>query len=585
MTELAQNLTAYIQAVFKGFSQVRMIRLSHLRKVFSLMGRREKNVFISLFFISIAMLTTALWQGYLKITIPTPAYGGEYIEGMIGQPRFINPILATNNTDSSLVGIIFSGLYKYNEKGELTPDMATEMPAVSEDQKSYTVKIKSGAKWHDDRPVNAEDILFTIKAIKDPLARSPFRTEWQNTTVEKMDDMTVKFTNKDISGPFMHNLTLPIMPKHIWQSIDPEKYSLASANIEAIGSGPYALKEVKKLPNGSVQSLTLESYSNYYLGKPLIDTVIFQFYSDQTEIINALHSGEIQGYGYNSSADNINIDTSRGDLETYQIPMPQYHALFLNTKQSPLDEVLVRKALRSATNKTELLNSVFAGKGVLTDSPLAGLLLNNNSTADYYNTIEAAKFLDLAGWKVDPTNNLRVKKGKILELTIATNDNTLNNQIAGVLSKQWSFINIKVNTVNKPTKELSEEIIKPRKFDVLIFSQRVGAEPDPFVFWHSSQARDPGLNLTQFSNQEADRLIAESRVTTDNRAKVEKYARFDSIVREEVPAIFLVQNVFVYNFSSEVKNIKLEKLNEPALRFGDITNWYMSEKRVFKWLH
>jgi peptide/nickel transport system substrate-binding protein len=147
---------------------------------------------------------------------------------------------------------------------------------------------------------------------------------------------------------------------------------------------------------------------------------------------------------------------------------------------------------------------------------------------------------------------------------------------------EWKSLGIKVSLNVLPNRELSDNLIRPRKFDALLFSQNLGSDPDPFAFWHSSQAKDPGLNITGFANSEADKLVAEARATFNNKERQEKYLRFTDVVNSETPAIFLNETVFVYAVSKEVRNITLQNLYDPANRFYDITNWYIEETRVWK---
>lgn len=567
-----------------GLGHIKKTRLSSLRKVFSLMGKWEKIIAVMCLAIILAGISYNTNRFYISITKQAPALGGQYNEGMIGQPRLINPLLATTNTDQALVRLVYSGLYKYNEKGELVSDLAESLPEISQDQKQYIVKIKSNAKWHGGKKLTSDDVLFTIYTLQDQKYGSPLRSLWLNTKVEKKDDNTIVFTNKDISGPFVHNLTLPILPAYLWQNTAPDNFLLSNNNLEAVGSGPYSIKEIKKLPSGQIASIKLESFSDFYSGKPNIDYISTVFYDSYENMINGLHSKEIDGFGFVSLDKNLNLDEDRNSIRVYNIPLPQYQAIFFNLKQPLFADKTIRLAMSMGTDRDQILKEVFNGLGKVP----TGVLLSedftqeDNSLAKPLNENDAINLLEKEGWKLNKQTGKRAKGKTSFEFTITTNDFAQNSKTAELLKSQWEKLGATVRLNILSTKELTDTAIHGRKFDVLLFAQKLGADPDPFVFWHSSQIKDPGLNLTSFNNPEADKLITEARSTTNRQIRTEKYNSFQKIIESEVPAIFINQTVFVYAISSNIKNVSLKWLFDPSYRFFNSQSWYIQEKRILK---
>jgi peptide/nickel transport system substrate-binding protein len=578
------NLIQYFRKAFEGLGYIKTFRPSSMRKVFSLMGKREKAAFILLALTAIISAGVSFNNFYIGHTQAAPDVGGEYREGLLGQPRLLNPLLATSPTDTAITRLVFSGLYKYDGSGNILADLAEGMPEISTDQKQYTVHIKKGVKWHNDKQLTADDVVFTIKTLQDPGFKSPLRSSWLHTTVEKIDDNTVIFKNRDVSALFLQNLTLPMLSKYVWGKVSADTFVLSSNNLEAVGTGPYVIREIKKLPSGKVQSIKLESFSNYYMGKPYVESLVFNFYDNNEDVINALHSKEVQGFGFIPLDDSLYLDKKNKNLNILELPLPQYQAVFLNTKKPLLADKNVRKALSLATNAPQILKDVFNDQGKLINGPVLPeqLGISNQTTAPSYDASAAAALLDAGGWKVNPADGLRTKGKTILEITLATNDSPLNAKTAEILIGQWKALNVKVNLNVLPNRELSDSLIRPRKFDALLFSQNLGADPDPFAFWHSSQSTDPGLNITGFANAEADKLISAARSTINDKERTDKYVRFQEIINAEVPAIFLNQTVFVYAVDSKIKNIALKNLYSPAYRFYDTPNWNIAERRVWK---
>ena len=571
-----------LRTIWEGLRAIPHIKLSVLRKVFSLMGAREKIVLGTLAIIAMGSFIFSSFNFLSAYTEVVPANGGVYNEGIIGQPRFINPLYATTSTDRALVNLIYAGLYKFDGNGNVVADLSEGFPEVSEDGKTYTIKLKP-ARWHNGLSVTANDVVFTIKTLQNPDYNSPRRTEWLSTTVEAKDDRTVVFTLKDASGPFLNNLTLPIISEVVWSKIAPGDFAMAQTNIEAVGSGPYLVKEVKKLEEGSIQSITLKSYADFYGQQAYLDTLHINFYTNSDELLKAMLGNQIDGFGFSQFEERVSIKQSAKDLNIHQIPLPQYQAVFLNTSQKALGDVRVRRALNLVTDKNKILSDIYEGQGLLIDSPILTQHVSNLPELKLSSeTTTAIAELETAGWVLDSNTNIRKKGSVELKFSLATNDNPVNVRTAEMLIEQWKAIGVSVSLNIQPTRELNENVIKPRNYDMLLFAQKLGADPDPFVFWHSSQTKNPGLNLSNYSNQAVDKLISEARATTDKVERDKKYLELHEIMKQDLPAIFLVQSVYTYAMTDQIEGFGINSLPDQTARFYDLRNWYLDTKRVLK---
>lgn len=572
-----------VTSFFQNLKLIPHIRLSVLRKVFSLMGQREKMFFLAMIFLALISGIFSITKLYSTYTTNAPAQGGNYREGIIGQPRFINPLLATTDTDRAIVKLVFSGLYKLDSTGSVVPDLAENMPTVSEDKQLYTVKLKQNAKWHNGTPVKADDVVFTIQTLQNAQYNSPQRSEWQSTTIEKIDDYTVSFKLNSPSAPFLNNLTLPIISKEIWQNISPADFVLSESNIKAVGSGPYVIKEVSKLAQGTVQSISLQSFSDYHNRRAYLDNVKLSFYENIEGVLTAIHGKQIDGFGFSPFDQSVRLDESNNEFKITQLNLPQYQAVFFNTSTKLFSDVKVRNAFNLGTDIQTIIDSIYNGQGSAINGPILRQHVSGLEDPKINYNLESAKgLLDSAGWKLDPSTNLRKKNGVELSFTLSTNNFALNTKTAELLAGQWAKLGAKVTLNIQPTKELTENAIRPRKYDALLFAQKLGADPDPFPFWHSSQVRNPGLNLSMYANNTADKLISEARTAADKKIRDEKYRQFQTVITADAPAIFLVQNVFSYAMTEDIRGMSLNNLSDTTARFYDLPNWYTSTKRVFK---
>jgi len=199
-----------------------------------------------MFFSAGAMLATAS----LTLSTQVPARGGTYIEGVIGSPRFVNPLLAISETDRDLSKLVYSGLLKMDPDGTLSPDLASSY-TVSEDRLTYTFTIRPDAIFQNATPVTANDVAFTIRQAQNPEIKSPMRAHWEGVAISIIDQATISFTLKSPYAPFIENTTIGILPHLLWQEVNPEEFPFSTLNANPVGSGPFRVEGVKETPQES----------------------------------------------------------------------------------------------------------------------------------------------------------------------------------------------------------------------------------------------------------------------------------------------------------------------------------------------
>ena len=177
---------------------------------------------------------------------------------------------------------------------------------------------------------------------------------------------------------------------------------------------------------------------------------------------------------------------------------------------------------------------------------------------------------------------MRAKGKTALAFTITTNDSALNVETAEALQQQWKKIGADVELDVVPTASIQASAIQPRAYQALLFAEATGVDPDPFVFWHSSQANAPGANLALYKNVTADALIASARSTLDRGARAGAYQKFQAILAADDPAIFLVQDEFVYESAPQLHADLPAELANPSDRFYDVGHWYVKMTRTFR---
>ncbi|OGE79981.1 MAG: hypothetical protein A2660_02695 [Candidatus Doudnabacteria bacterium RIFCSPHIGHO2_01_FULL_45_18] len=570
----------FFRHLWQGLRLVPYLRRQQIPHVLENFTKRERNVVIA------SLLVIILSSGFLINELFAddglgPNYGGVLTEGLVGQPQYINPVLApASGVDSDLSRVVYAQLLKFDQNQNLQPDLAANLPEVSADRKTYTLKLRNNLQWQDGKPLTADDVVFTIQTIQNAEYESPLRANWTRVKVQKLDDVTLSFQIREASAGFALNFTLGIIPKHVWGELTPQNFRLSDYNLKAVGSGPFMITEIKKTSDGTIKSVNLKSHADYFAGEPFINRLTFRFYDSYDNLLNAYQGKEIQSLGF-VPFDKQAFLTANDKVNQYQANLPQYEAVFFNLSKAPVSEKAVRQALWLMTDRSKIIDEVYKGNAAAAFGPILPGSLGYNASieqAAHYDLTEAAKILDKAGWVLGPGATVRMKNKKPLEFTLATSGmQMLNVKTAQILQSQWEQLGAKVHLNIVSSKDLDQNYIRSRNFDAILVAENVGADPDPYPFWHSSQSHDPGLNLSGFNNSEVDKLITEARLTADENVRIKNYARFQEIINEQLPAIFLVRSLYIYNTPKKMLDVNLSNIVAPSERFADISHWYFSD--------
>ncbi len=551
---------------------------------------RERLLILGLTLVAVASLTALASRVYLRITEPRPAVGGVLREGVLDAPRFVNPLYATADTDRDLVKLVFSGLITHDANGEVIMD-AAEALEVSPDGKSYTVKLRPAIRWHNDSPLTADDVVFTIRTIQDPEYKSPFQSNWQGVTVEKLGDQTVRFTLRQPYAPFIENLAIGIIPKHLWETIPREAAPLSDLNLKPLGSGPYRFKSFTRLKKGPITAYTLTYSPAYYRGGPFLRRIEFRIFDNESALISAFERKDITSLVVPLSARTPGAETAAGKV--YPLHPPQIFAVFLNGNVNPaLTRKAVREALSQAIDRERLISESLGGRGQVAASPLpAGSLGYREDLEKPRFDPEAAKrILGADGWKDENGDGVlertegrgRARKTTELDLAIATANVPELLSAAERIAETWQAIGVKTEVRSLPAKDLEASIIRPRAYPALLFGEVFGYDPDPFAFWHTSQVKDPGLNIALYSNRKVDEILEEARRTTDREKRAALYGEFQKIVSDEIGAIFLYTPTRSYIVAAEVRGVSIAPTARSEERFSQVNEWYIKTRRVLK---
>ena len=535
-------------------------------------------------------LVVALWYTLYalnhKYIVDVPTAGGTLVEGMVGAPRFVNPVLSITRVDHDLSALVYSGLVELQPDGTFSPDLA-ESVTVSEDGLVYNVILRQDRSFHDGTPVQAEDVAYTIGLIQNPAMKSPLRGNWSGVVVEVISPTEINFVLDNAYTPFMENLAVGILPKHIWESLSEDAFPFSQLNTDPVGSGPYELASVIRDQSGLISQYTLRAFEDGEVPAN-IDNIIVRFYSNEDEVAEALVSGEI-----NSTASLSEGTLSRFDLEGWQTvekPLPRVFSIFFNqNKSSALRDSSVREALGIMIDRDALIERSLNGFGVPAYSPLPAsfseVAVDEVGSKSLEDRLAEAKAVLESGnweesengsWSKDIDNSSTTLSVRLRSANASVFDNT-----AAYILENWRALGVEVEVELYEQSDLVQTIIRPRDYEALLFGTDIGRPLDLYPFWHASQREDPGLNVALYTSITSDRLLEKVRVSKSLEERDELLTEFVDEIQEEEPAIFLFSPSFVYVLSPTVHVSDMDRLAKPSERFANVEDWFINESSVW----
>lgn len=566
-------------------------RFSLFNSYFSFLKRRKTSDKFLFNLAILAVLCSGFYallvaNGLYMTSVPTP--GGILVEGIVGTPRFVNPVLAITRADHDMVALVYSGLLKIDEQGELVNDLAESID-VSEDGRTYHVKIRQDVHFHNGSPLTAKDVAFTIALLQNSDLKSPLRGNWEGVIVEDLGDYELNIVLEEPHSPFMENLTVGILPRELWDELPIEQIPFSQNNTEPIGTGPYKVTDVLRNKSGLIYAYKLSAFeaSNY---EPNITTVVFNFYQNEDELLEALRSKQIASTPSLSEANLSQVDT-----QTYNIietPLPRTFAIYFNqNKSSVLRDKNVRQALNVAIDKDALVATALQGHGIPTDSPVPEGFIPVESSSSTRETSATSSRLEQAqallvqgGWKKTDAGTWEKEIDKTpttLSVSISTANTPLFDTTATSIADTWTALGVEVHVSQFEQADLVQSIIRPRDFEALLYGAEIGRQSDLYPFWHSSQKNDPGLNIAQYTNMDVDALLQRVRTEKDKTVQLETIRRVESIIETDQPAIFLFVPTFAYVLDKDVNATPFIKISKPSERFANISQWHIRSNNLW----
>ncbi len=526
------------------------------------------------------------------------------VTGKAGLSR-INPLIPTNNQlEVDLSKLIYHGLVNVDSSGKVHGVLADRWEAVGDTGKEFVFYLREDILWHDERQFSADDVIATfdiLKSIaneKDSGMASKYTEASENMKIEKVDQNTVRFRLKDVNPTFFEDISFGILPKHILDQVSLSTFSWADFNLNPIGTGPYIFSSYKK------NVLTLQANPNYFDGVAKVDRIKMNLYETGDEAVDALKSGTIHMLADPSSKIIENLKSWNNIKTILSTPLyRRYWALYFNLKQGGPDifnDQTVRQAISSAIRREEIIDAIdTAGEEAMGPIPKNSWAYNEDAKRYRYNLKRANRMLTSAGWKRKAIDEkiVREKEGKFLRFKLSYLDKYDREVTARSIQEDLEKIGVVVELDPRSTSDLNEALIATRNFETVLYGVETPIDPDRIRLWHSKAIEYPGLNISSYKSEESGAVIGDSQnierinlvdaalenaISTIDREKRNGeggisigYYKFQEILMEECPAVFLYHPVFVTVIHSRVKGVDLSDMTSPEDRYLNVTDWYI----------
>ncbi|MFQ3630873.1 peptide ABC transporter substrate-binding protein [Roseiflexus sp.] len=540
---------------------------------------------------SISALTVLLLMSYLALTrasVARPLAGGDYIEGVVGAPQHLNPLLVDPASDpfaADLHRLIFEGLTRPGPDGLPMPALA-ESWTVDDSETVYTFTLRSGVTWHDGAPVTVDDVLFTFRAVQGPAFAGDQHVAafWRTVLVDRAGERSVSFRLDEPFAPFLRLTGFPILPAHLLRDVPPEQWEAIAFNRMPVGAGPYRLIELDD------QRALLRANPSYFGSPPFIETIELRFFRTEQEALAALVRNEIQGLAFLSTGALADVNLPRGVVRR-QALLDACTVLTFNLRDGSLSEIGVRRALAMALDKDVLIDRALNGQAMRLDTPILHGWWARSPDVQWYepDPARAISMLETLGY-VAGADGIRARDGQPLVFTLLTDSSPKRRAVAEEIARQWGAIGVRIVIEQIEPDDLQRRLETHDFMMALHGWQRLGSDPDVFELWHSSQA-ERGRNYAGLADADIDELLYNARTIYDIADRAALYEAFQQRWGDLAPGIVLYQPFLIHATVADLgdtiaiapgEGAALHLITGREGRFANVNRWYLRSAREIR---
>jgi len=532
-----------------------------------------------------------------------PGESRPYREGILGVAASVNPLTAQTRADQDLVALVFSGLVALGPEGSLVPGLARDWQ-VDEAGKVWTFDLRPEARWHDDTPVTADDVVFTVGILQDPAFTGPGAASWRDVKVEAVDERTVRFTLSTPLGGFLQAATQPIVPAHLLADVPVEELAAHPFGRHPVGSGPFRLVTLDAdqavltpyvpgeggngVPGSGEPGDPLATPGLVIPDRPLpyLVGIELHFFSDVPTLAAAYEAGDLDAASGLPVSEASRLGSAPGS-RLLRYPTSILTAVVFNLRMTHPEfrDARVRLALLRGADRAGILEEAFGGNAVTADvpiSPASWAFDPASGKATGYDRAAATAALAAAEWKARDGKWLRPGSDTpvafdLLSPDIATNQTTF--LAAASVAGDWQRMGLDVRHLALPPAELVANRLRTGAFAAAVIDVNVGLDPDLYPLLASTQTTSQGLNLAGLQDAALDRLLEAAR---GPGTAEERKAAYDALEKVLAGRQYLLPIAFrdeVVVVRETVAGPVPRQISAPADRFWDVLTWRLAGGR------
>jgi peptide/nickel transport system substrate-binding protein len=489
-----------------------------------------------------------------------PAYGDTFIDALTGNISGLIPNILTDSSSFEVGSLIYSGLVTRDKDLNIIGELA-ESWEFSRDCLDLTFRLRRNVRWHDGRPFTADDVVFTYETMVNPKTPTAYREDFRAVDkVEAVDPHTLHVRYKRPHAKALQSWGIWILPRHVLESYVREgRLREAPQNrSNPIGTGPYRFSEWK--PG---EKVVLVANLDYFEGRPYLSRIVYRIIPSQATIFLELKAKGIDSAGpggltalqFKRQAD---FPAFRKAYNKFQYQDNSYTYLGFNLSDPRFADRRVRQAFAHAINKRELIDGVRLGLGREATGPYKpGTWAYNPNVRSYpYDMDKARELLAAAGWRHRNADGILVKDGQPFTFVLRTNQgNDERRKVAEIVQASLKDLGVRVDIQVIEWASFLKEYIKKKRFEAIILGWGIGLDPDQYEVWHSSKSGPDDLNRIGYANPEADEMLEKGRASCVEAERKKYYDRFQEILADDQPIVFLYFRDALPVVSSRVRGI------------------------------
>lgn len=373
--------------------------------------------------LSVIFFLLTLLRGSYTVSVEEPAAGGSLTVGLIGAPRFINPLIPSNQSDQTLVELLYSPLVTEKSDGVLDPVLADHF-IVSPDGKEYRFTLKSNLRFSNKKPLSSSDVVYTFETKRALMLETNPESSWVSISVAAPDNQTVLIRGNN-EADLKRYVTLPIMPASLWSGVELSSMKDSILNMNPVGAGAFTLKKV--VYENTVPKTILLEKNPFFVGKkPFIKKMRLDIFSNQLELKDAALGNNIQ---LTTRIQHAFIDSAlEKNFSIQKIPTKEAIGIFVSDSARSSYQNQLLSMLDPFIDRKKIIDMIGNGYGVALPS-LTGQVPTTEGTF-------ATDILKRAGFTHDAQTNALLKSGAQVKISLALKKDEVLIQTANELSKQ-----------------------------------------------------------------------------------------------------------------------------------------------------